>query len=143
MARIIPRVSGVACFLAAFALFSFLSGCGGRSAGETGTLTGQVTHHGGKPLTDAKIFFVAAPLGCEGTADLAPDGKYEIKTRLKAGKYQIQITPPPVVDKADGSPPPKPIENRDIPMKVRSYATSGLSTSIKAGKNEYNIDLKD
>ena len=65
-----------------------------------------------------------------------------ILTPMKAGTYQVRVTPPQVIDPADGSPPPKPIENADIPAKYREYQTSGLTTTIGVGTNEFNVELK-
>jgi hypothetical protein len=132
-------------FFVAVALCSFvLAGCGGgKSAFETATISGKVTHHDGKPLTNATIIFLAPQLGAEINANLGPDGTYSTQMPVKVGNYQVRVTPPPVIDKADGSPPPKPIENADFPKKARDFATSGLTATIKAGKNEFNFDLKD
>lgn len=129
--------------LTAAALVVLLVGCGGPKGDKNvGTVSGQVTHHGGKPLTDAVITFYAPKQGTSGFAPLGGDGKYRIETPLKAGDYQVCVAPPEAVDPADGSPPPKPVQNADIPAKYRDYRTSGLTTTVKAGANEYNVELK-
>ncbi len=130
-------------FLATALCLFFLAGCGGKPAFESGSVSGKVTHHDGKPLTNAVITFLAPQMGVELNANIGPDGSYKIQTPAKIGSYQVRVTPPPVIDRADGSPPQKPIENADIPRKVRNFATSQLTATIKAGKNACNFDLKD
>ncbi len=120
-----------------------LVGCGGSKADkEVGTISGQVTHHGGKPLTNALISFYAPKEGTFGSAPLGSDGKYRVETPMKAGSYRVRVTPPEVVDLADGSPPPKPVDNADIPAKYREYQTSGLTATVQVGPNEFNVELK-
>jgi hypothetical protein len=137
------RAGKFAGFLTTALCLFCLAGCGGKPAFETGSVSGKVTHHDGKPLTNAVITFLAPQLGEEINADLGPDGTYKSQTPVKVGNYQVRVTPPPVIDKADGSPPPKPIANADIPRKARDFATSQLTATIKTGKNEFNFDLKD
>lgn len=119
-----------------------LTGCGPKVDKNVGTVSGQVTHSGGKPLTNALITFYAPKEGTFGSSPLGDDGRYRIETPMKAGTYQVRVTPPQVIDPADGSPPPKPIENADIPAKYREYQTSGLTTTIGVGTNEFNVELK-
>jgi len=135
-------VERLACLSAVTVLLVFvLVGCSSKPSVETGTVSGQVTHHG-KPLTDAEITFTNPPLGSDGLAAIGPDGKFEIKNSLKVGEYQIQIAPPlPVMDPIKG--PQQPKANPNIPRKYQTFATSGLKLTIKPGKNEFTIDLKD
>jgi hypothetical protein len=130
------------CVAASALLALLLLGCSReKPLTEIRTISGQVTH-GGKPLTNAEISFIAPELGSQATVLLGPDGKYEIKAPLKEGKYQVQITPPTPNLAATGGKE-KPKENPDIPKKAQAFATSGLTATVKAGKNEFNFDLKD
>jgi len=140
------RTSTFAVLGTALALFVLLlAGCDKRAV-PTGTVSGQVTHHGGKPLKDAEISFIAPQLGSGASAQLDADGRYAVNTPLKAGSYQVMVAPPATPYKPGDAPATKPaeIENPDIPAKVRDWATSGLIAEIKEGKNEnVNFDLQD
>jgi len=132
--------------VAAVSLMLFLTGCGHKSAFETGTIYGRITHHGGKPLTNATIHFLAPTLGAETTAEVGPDGKYAVDQPIRAGNYQVEVTPPvpaPAAEAGKLAPRAKPQENPDIPRKARDYKFSRLTATIKAGKNECNFDLTD
>jgi hypothetical protein len=135
-------VRSAASLLAAAMAILLASGCGPKVDKNVGTISGQVTHHGGKPLTNALITFYAPKEGTFGSSPLDADGRYKIDTPIKAGTYHVRVTPPQVIDPADGSPPPKPIENADIPPKYREYQTSGLTATIQLGANEFNVELK-
>lgn len=138
------RTRVLAVRLAGLAVLSLLIfGCGSPRDKVAGKLAGQVTHHGGKPLTNAWISFHSPQEGTHGSAAIGADGKYRLEGVLKAGSYQVRVTPPPVVDPADGSPPPKPIENPDIPEKYREFNTSGLSVTVEPGENQFNVELKE
>lgn len=136
------RTGKFAGLLAVHASFLLWLGCGGPAV-ETGTISGRVTHHGGKPLTNAVVHFLAPQLGSGCSADLALDGTYKVEKPLKAGAYQVQVTAPEVLLKPEGGPPPQPVDNPDIPRKAQAFNTSQLTVTIKAGKNEYNVDLTD
>jgi hypothetical protein len=148
MANLSVRASALAALGAASALFMVvLLGCGGPPPIPTGTVSGKVTHHGGKPLKNAEITFIAPQVGSNASAVLDAEGNYSITTPLKAGKYQIMVAPPEETFKPGDAPATKPRainENRDIPAKVRNVATSGLTAEIKEGKNEnVNFDLME
>jgi len=134
--------------VAVLALFTFVpAGCGHKPAIEVGRLSGKVTHHGGKPLTNATIYFIAPTMGVEASADLGPDGRYEMGQPMRIGDYQVQVTPPPppMIDPMHRktTPQPQAKENPDIPKKARLAKSSGLTATIKPGKNECDFDLKD
>ncbi len=130
-----------ACWVVPALLVSLLVGCGGgKAAVPTGMVTGQVTHHGGKPLSNATIYFASPQLGVEVSADLGPDGKFQFKQPVKSGDYQVQVTPPP---SPPATPPSQRKDNADIPKKSRAYPTSKLTATVKAGNNEFNFDLKE
>lgn len=136
-------MNGLHTWTAAAASFLLvLAGCGGGNSRPTGMVSGQITHHGGQSLTNAQITFYSSEHGDHGEADTGPEGRYTVKEPLEVGTYRVRVTPPPVFDPADGSPPPKPQENPNIPAKYRDYQTSGLTFKVEPGKNEFNVDLK-
>ena len=60
---------------------------------------------------------------------------YVIAAEMKAGK--IKDTDP-------GKSPPAPVEKPapNIPLKYRQEGTTPLKTTVKGGKNEFNIEMK-
>jgi hypothetical protein len=99
------QIGRLACALAAVALGAVsLAGCGERSAFETGSVSGRVTHHGGQPLTNALITFVAPQIGAQASATLGPEGRYQVRMPVKVGEYRVQITPPRRVPPPGGRP---------------------------------------
>lgn len=124
-----------------------LCGCGGPPVLPTGTVSGQVTHHDGKPLTNAEISFLAPQLGSSASAPVDANGRYTIDKPLKVGAYQVVVAPPETPYTPGDAPATKPraeIENPDIPARFRNAATSGLTVEVKEGQNaNVNFDLKD
>ena len=119
-----------------------LAGCQGGTERQTGSLSGQVSK-AGKPVTEAMIRFYSAETGGQGSAMLGPDGKYKVDHPMEVGTYRVSVIPPPVVDPADGSPPPQPKDNPDIPENVREFDTSKVSCQVQAGENQFNLDLEE
>lgn len=119
-----------------------LAGCQGGTERQTGTVSGQVIK-AGKPVTDAMIRFYSTETGGQGFAILGPDGKYKVDSPMDIGTYRVSVIPPPVVDPADGSPPPEPKDNPDIPGKLREFETSNVSCQIQLGENQFNLDLEE
>jgi hypothetical protein len=139
VAVLLPR--GMVVQIATTAMMVFaLTGCQGGTERQTGTVSGQVTK-AGTPLTDAMIRFYSTETGGQGYATLGPDGKYKVDSPMDIGTYRVSVIPPPVVDPADGSPPPKPRDNRDIPEKLREFETSNVSCQIQLGENQFNLDV--
>jgi hypothetical protein len=117
-----------------------VTGCrGDRPA--AGKLYGKVTYRS-QPLTDAEIHLRCRETGVNASAPLDTDGRYSVAYPVRVGTYQVTIIPPPVYA-VPGQPPPTPRENPNIPKKYRSEGTSGLTVTVKEGKNEFNVDMTD
>lgn len=120
-------------------------GCGGGPA--TGKLSGKVTVNG-KPLPNGMIMLVV-----DGKANLIAgiqDGAYSIE-KVPVGKASIGVreTQPAVdspITKPEAGKPPitktAPPPSSMVPSKYERPETSGLSTTIAKGANEFNIDIK-
>jgi len=122
---------------------------GGCSASDVGYVSGKVTLNG-QPPGQASIVFEDAAKGVSVNAPLADDGTYTVRTYnldgLPPGTYQVAVTPktfgdgeiPLAADPAAQAAPPSA-----IPEKYRTVATSGLTATVKAGKNPpFDFDLK-
>lgn len=137
-----PRERSVALLAATAMLVFALAGCQRGTEKQTGTVSGQVTK-AGQPVTDAMIRFYSTEMGGHGSAMLGPDGKYKVDNPMEVGTYRVSVIPPPVVDPADGSPPPEPKDNPDIPKRFREFETSDIACQVQPGENQFDLDLKD
>jgi hypothetical protein len=80
-------------------------------------------------------------------ASLRPDGAYEVATAkgagLPMGTYRVAITPPRVdMPLGPMTALPKPQSYPNIPPKYHDPSTSGLTVTIKAGDNHFDVDMK-
>ena len=121
-----------------------LSGCGG-SHEKPWPVAGKVTFRG-KPVSAGTIRFSNADKGIDMTADLHPDGAYEVTMArgvgLPAGTYQVVIMPPQLtVPLGPIEQPLKRREYRDIPAKYRLPSTSGLTLVVKPASNRFDLDM--
>jgi hypothetical protein len=130
----------------AFALLgSVLLGCGG--SGETlHSVSGKVTFQG-TPVVAGAIRFSNPQTGIDMTADLHPDGTYQVVMArgagLPEGLYQVAVLPS-YVDLPIGPvlQPGKAPEHPDIPPKYRQPATSNLTLTVKPGGNLFDVDMQ-
>jgi len=132
-----------------------IAGCG-KPVGE---VSGTIKYKG-KPLTIGTIQFLAAD-GLYYPADIDANGQYTLP-KVPVGEAKVAVNS--IDEKAgqafakkliaygrgskDGKPagqPPRPPAGNFwlIPQKYGDVQTSELSTTIKRGKNTYDIDLKD
>jgi hypothetical protein len=135
-----------------------LAGCRpGSKNGETGTLARKLTLEG-KPLSaETQVVFMHPEKGYAAIANTDAAGQFEIKgwhdgnikngPELPTGKYRVMVQPPaahtaePTAEEMLANPRrqnPKP----EFPDKYRQTHTSGLEFEVKAGRNDFPIDLK-
>jgi hypothetical protein len=124
------------------------SGCGSSK----GDLNGTVKLKNGTPLKGGSIL-VQSSDGTSTGGSIREDGKYEVLA-IPAGLCKISVTPDNNADveyfkalaaggrEGKGGPPPK-APKAVINAKYSDFALSGLSTTIKGGKNTYEITLED
>jgi len=119
-------------------------GC--RRGEVLGKVSGRVTFRG-EPVSEGVIVFANEEKGVWMTAEIGPDGTYEVEMAkgfgLPLGTYQVWITPPLVDHPVGpiGTPPPEnPPPN--IPPKYYDMDKSILSLTVEAGENKYSPDMK-
>jgi len=128
-----------------FPLISLLGGCGGGgdAAGPAAPMhpvKGKIVYKDAAALKDIKLRFIPRGAGAQmATADLKPDGSFEIKTGDKdgicEGEYGVRLERTVTVK---GKVPPSPISSQYFDEDGAS-----LSASIKADTSELPpFDLK-
>jgi hypothetical protein len=92
-------------------------------------------------LAGYSVSFAAEGGKVSGSGEVQADGTFKITTYTTddgavLGKHRVAISPPlsPDPDKT----PPRPV----IPAKYFDYATSGLTTEIKTGKNDVELEVE-
>ncbi|MBX6316173.1 MAG: hypothetical protein IRY99_25170, partial [Isosphaeraceae bacterium] len=116
-------------------------GCG-RSGPELAPVTGKVTYKG-QPVPRGTISFqpVDPKQGAPATGTIEPDGTYTMQTTepgdgVRPGQYRVAITAreeAPILDYIPKTPPPPP--KSLIPEKYENPETSGLTATVKSGRN--------
>jgi hypothetical protein len=109
-------------------------------------VSGKVTFRG-TPVKAGVVRFSNPQAGVDTTAQLQPDGAYQVVTAhgrgLPAGTYQVAIMPPeielPKGPLTQVAPPPT---SADIPAKYRLPATSGLTVTVRPDVGDFNIDMQ-
>jgi hypothetical protein len=109
-----------------------------------GRISGWVTFRG-QPVSDGIVLFSNTTKGVYMTANLKPDGSYEVTTAkgagLPTGQYQVCVCPPLVNGTTGAGPAPKAIICRNIPEKYRTIQTSGLALVVKEGENQFDVAM--
>lgn len=124
-----------------------LSGCH-RSGESLQPVSGRVTFQA-KPVVAGVVRFSSSQMGIDMTAEIRPDGSYEIVRAhgpgLPEGTYQVAIMPLRV-GRSKGSGvenlPKRPNQHPDIPEKYRDPSTSGLTLTVNPGSNRLDIDMQ-
>src|SRR5581483_1973868 len=119
-----------------------LLGCAGCGGEALHPLRGTVTLDDGTPVTQGVVVFERSAGGKPVTArgESRPDGSYQVGTRtpgdgVPPGKYRVLVKPLDLDDVPD--------EDKTLPfdLKYLKYDTSGLEYEVKAGPNEFPIQL--
>jgi hypothetical protein len=117
-----------------------IAGC--NSGPETGEVRGKVTFKG-QPVKEGNVTF--SKEGGNYEAQIQTDGSFAVASPVVVGEYVIEVTPlMHLVDTDPGKSPPAPMEKPapDIPRKYRQRGTTPFKETVKAGKNELNLDMK-
>jgi hypothetical protein len=133
-----------------------LPGCSGKDAGPTGRVSGTLQLKG-QPLSPGHVVVFMEPKSGKvvyGATDAA--GKFRIdssnKGNLPVGRYEVTIRPPKEVgadngDAAAAMDKPSPAKKANpqfaFPEKYAETASSGLAYEVKAGENDFTIELKE
>ena len=113
------------------------AGCG-SGASLTGSVFGKVTYNG-QPLTTGVVTFVNEKTGSGASGGLDSSGTYSIRL-IRTGEYNVSIHMRP-------PPPEAPVEvagalRLNIPDKYQDARTSGLTATVKEGKNTADFCLR-
>jgi len=108
---------------------TLLTGCGAKEkapeakAQVSGTVTVQ-----GTPLTFGTVTLLSSGVSWEAKLDKA--GKFQIPDALAPGTYLVYLRA------VDGGPHP------NVPVKYQSDTSTDYTVTVKAGDNNFPIDLK-
>jgi hypothetical protein len=121
----------------------WVAGCGPA----VGTVSGTVTQNG-RPVPDVTLSFVS-PDGTVNTAQVGTDGTYTV-ANVPVGPVQVTVqstravgeSEQEVIKKGKSGVAPKAASKVGLDPKFGDPQTSGLSLTVKAGDNKYDVDLK-
>jgi len=122
----------------------FLLGSVGCSSGLY-PVRGKVTYEDGTPVTKGLVVFESSaakpPITARG--DIQADGTYQLSTfkpgdGAPAGKYRVLLSPREYenIDGLEGPRRPPAFDKRYM-----DFSTSGLAFEVKAGSNDFPIQL--
>lgn len=112
-------------------------GCG--SGKPEGSVSGKVTYQGNPVATGSVNFLSTAGVGAQAAIS---NGTYSVNGPLATGEYSVYVAAPlptPQPPGAKPTPPPK----FEVPPKFQDAKTSGLKVTVKTGKNDLPIEIKD
>jgi len=112
-------------------------GCGGS---PEGTVQGKVTYKGA-PLGAGVVNFLSDK-GRAATADLDSSGAFKMSGPLPVGNYKVFVTPPTPKQLPPGTPPEKTVPF-NLPPKLQDPAQTPVTKEVKAGPNDFPIDLPE
>lgn len=138
--KLFPNVafrSAILVVLLAMASVS-LTGCPGSV--PTGTVAGKVTYKGA-PLTAGVVNFYNAEKGSAATADLDSSGAFKIGAPLPVGTYKVYVLPPTPKQLPPGEAQPK--VDFPLPPKLQDAGQTPVTEEVKAGANDFTIDLPE
>ncbi len=115
-----------------------LVGCRGKLAG---TVSGKLSYKG-EAVTTGSVNFYAPDKGVGALAPLDSSGAFKFSTPLPPGTYKVYVQPPPPEQLPPGSPVKK-APSLAIPPKYLDASTTTLTLEVKAGQNEFPIELAD
>jgi len=107
------------------------AGCGGDK--PAGSVAGTVKYNG-SPVTMGDVNFVSKT-GAAAMAKIDEAGGYKVDGKLEAGEYKVYVTPPSPEPPVPGVAPP-PLPPFPVPAKYRDATTSGVTVTVKPGRND-------
>ncbi len=136
--------------LLAILLLGVTIGCqNSRIPGDTGTVKGRATFKGEPIPTGSTIVFLHRGKGIVGTGVTDAQGAFELQMReeprVLVGEYSVGITPPGEIDPNNVTifTDKAPAEWKKVPRKYWSPETSNETFTVKAGANEYLLELSE
>ena len=122
-------------------LVAFVASC--SNAPPAGKVRGKVTFKG-QPVKEGTVTLLNPKEGGAYEAQIATGGAYAVSNPVLVAEYLVVVTPLTEIKDTDpGKSPPSPVEKPapDIPRKYRMQGTTTLRAAVKAGDNEFNLDL--
>lgn len=117
-------------------LFLSLAGCSQED--PMGTVKGKVQLNGKPYAEDVSVIFMNMQTGQAASANIDSSGNFELEP-LPLGTYNVFLAP--MIE--EGYVDPKPLKNdRSVPQKYWSEATTDISYDVTDGINEMTVDLK-
>lgn len=115
-----------------------LTGCGAGSK-PTGSVAGKVTYNG-NPVAGGNVNLLStAGVGAQAAIS---NGAYKIEAALPAGEYAVYVSAPLPTPQPPGKPA-APAPKFEVPQKYQDAKSSGLKLTIKPGRNDLPIEIKD
>ncbi len=118
-------------------MFLVLTGCGEKPAG---TVSGTVKYKG-TPVTTGTVNFFNPGKGTASQGALDSSGNFTLQGSLEEGTYKVYIQPATPEQLPPGVAPKK-IQRLDLPPKYQDPAQTPVSREVKAGPNNFIIDLE-
>jgi hypothetical protein len=116
-----------------YLLFLGLAGCGLGST--TGDLSGSVSYQG-EPVRSGTVVFLSAD-GVKQYAKITPEGTYRI-AEIPTGTVLIAVIP----HQRNPFPSGKTEKPAPLPERYTDPKTSGITHDVRAGSQQFDIDLK-
>lgn len=144
MTRVFSCISGLrSTHLALLALVACTVGCGGGP--ETGSVKGTVTL-GEDPFTDASLVLVSSESGQGASAELGPDGSFQLANELPVGTYTVYLTPKvdeeEMMKRMQEGKPPTSSKDNTVPKKYQNEVSSDLTVTVEPGENEVTLRME-
>lgn len=133
------------------AILFAVMGCGGGKKEITGTVSGKATLDG-KPLAEGCVIVCQHQTrGLPAGGKTAADGTFKLSMTdlpgLVVGEYKVMVQTPEkkmtheeTMKLAQTKSYPQP-DDSVVPKKYRSFDTSKLSLTVKAGENKFDVVL--
>ena len=125
-------------FVALLIAILAMVGCGG--AKPEGMVSGKVTYKG-SPLANGVVNFHAPEKGTASQANLDSNGAFKLPGTLPAGNYKVFVLPPVPQQLPPGTAQPK--VDFSLPPKFQDPGQTPVTKEVKAGPNDFTIDLAD
>jgi hypothetical protein len=124
--------------------------------GETGRIHGRLTFDGEVLAPGHGVIFMEPIKGYLAYGETDVDGYYDVSSwnngNMPVGTYNVYIGPPAPPPPRTELTPEERFDNPELydptpppslfPKKYQDKDASGLEFTVKAGENEFNIDLK-
>lgn len=132
------------------------AGCSGKDSGPTGTVTGAVQLKGQPLPAGHAVVFTESKSGRVAYGITDAEGKFRLASssggNVPVGRYEVAVRPPdPEGDAGSGEPAAenhadgakKAAPKLPFAKKYLESSASGLVHEVKAGENNFTIDLTE